>query len=322
MVAAALEPEPQVIALDMGGTKIAAGLVSRSGAVTERTEHETAQSGQDALVDQVEAAVAQLVRDEVVALGVGIPSLIDQRAGTVGTSVNVPLAGIDLRARLQQRFGLPVALENDANAAAVAEHRLGAGRGTEHMVMLTLGTGIGGGLILNGQLYRGSIGAAAELGHMTIDRNGERCQGFCPGIGHFETYASGNAAKRAAVAAADENPGGSFGRAVAEGRKVNGRLVVELAEAGDAEALAITDRLGHDLGLGIASYVNIFNPEVVVVGGGFGAAGELILEPARKVVAEHALPTSRDVVRIVSAELGPQAGLIGSGLVGFDAAAG
>jgi glucokinase len=313
--------EPQVIALDLGGTKLAAGLVSRAGAVTELTAHDTEQSGQDALVEQLEGAVQELARDEVVALGVGIPSLIDQRAGTVGTSVNVPLAGIDLRSRLQERFGLPVALENDANSAAVAEHRLGAGRGVDHMILLTLGTGIGGGLILNGQLYRGSIGAAAELGHMTTDRSGGPCQGFCPGIGHFELYASGNAAGRAAVEAAEASPDGAFGRASAEGREVDGKLALELAQAGDDEALEIMRRIGWNLGIGIASYVNIFNPEVVVVGGGFGAAaGELVLAPAREVVAEHALPTSRDVVRIVSAELGPRAGLIGSGLVGFDAA--
>jgi glucokinase len=320
MVAAALETEPQVIALDLGGTKLAAGLVSRSGAVRGKKDHETEQSGQDALLEQIESVIEPLVGDGVVALGVGIPSLIDQRRGSVGSSVNVPLAGVDLRARLHDRFGLPVAIENDANAAAVAEHRLGAGRGTEHMVLLTLGTGIGGGLILNGQLYRGSIGSAAELGHMVIDRNGGPCQGFCPGFGHFELYASGNAAGRAAQAAAEANPDGAFGRAAAEGRKLKGRIVVELAEAGEEEAVEILRELGESLGIGIASYVNIFNPELVVIGGGFSAAGDFILEPARRVVAEQALPTSRDVVRIVPAELGPEAGLVGSGLVGFDVA--
>src|SRR4051812_23782916 len=320
MVAAALESEPQVIALDLGGTKLAAGLVSRSGAVADAQDNDTEQSGQDALLEQIEGVIEPLVGDGVVALGVGIPSLIDQRIGSVGSSVNVPLAGVDLRARLHDRFGLPVAIENDANAAAVAEHRLGAGRGTEHMVLLTLGTGIGGGLILNGQLYRGSIGSAAELGHMVIDRHGERCQGFCPGFGHFELYASGNTAARMAAAAAEEKPDGSFGRAKAEGRPLKGRIVVELGRAGDPEALAILQTIGESLGIGITSYVNIFNPELVVVGGGFGAAGELVLEPARAIVAEQALPTSREVVRIVSAELGPEAGLVGAGLVGFDAA--
>ncbi len=314
--------EPQVIALDLGGTKLAAGLVSRSGKLTDNTLRDTAQSNQDALVEQIESAIAGLVRDDVVALGIGVPSQIDQRAGRVGSSVNVPLAGVDLRSRLADRFGLPVALENDANAAAVAEHRLGAGRGTEHMVLLTLGTGIGGGLILNGSLYRGFIGAAAELGHMTIDLHGEPCQGFCPGVGHFETLASGNAAGWAAAAVAEADPDGALGRAAGEGRDVDGKLAVELAKAGDEEAVAILRTIGENLGIGIANYVNIFNPELVVVGGGFGAAaGDLILEPAREVVATRALPTGRDVVRIVPAELGPEAGIVGSGLVGFDVAA-
>jgi glucokinase len=310
-----------VIALDLGGTKLAGGLVGPDGAVTERVKHATEQSEQGALVAQIEDTIGSLMAPSVVALGIGIPSLIDQRTGRVGASVNVPLAGIDLRDRLAAKFGLPVALENDANAAAVAEHRIGAGRGTRHMIMLTLGTGIGGGLILNGDLYRGAFGAAGELGHMTVDlRSGERCQGFCPGIGHLEALASGTAAARLAEEIADERPDGSLGRARAEGKALSGKLVVELAQAGETDAVELLAAIGRDLGVGIASYVNIFSPELVVVGGGFGDAGELLLEPARRVVAEQALPTSRDEVRIVHAELGPEAGLVGSGLIGFDLA--
>ena len=308
-----------VIALDLGGTKLAGGLVALDGAVTERVEHATEQSKQDALVAQIEATIASLMAPSVVALGIGIPSLIDQRIGRVGSSVNVPLAGIDLRDRLAATFELPVALENDANAAAVAEHRLGAGRGTQHMIMLTLGTGIGGGLILNGDLYRGAFGAAGELGHMTVDlRSGERCQGFCPGFGHLEMLASGNAAALRAEEVAQRD--GSLGRARAEGEELTGKLVVDLAQAGEPDAIDLLAAIGRDLGVGIASYVNIFNPELVVVGGGFGDAGELLLEPARRVVAEQALPTTRDEVRIESAQLGPEAGLVGSGLIGFDLA--
>jgi glucokinase len=309
-----------VIALDLGGTKLAGGLVGEGGEITERLERPTEQSDQDALVDQIDEAIASLMAPGVVALGVGIPSLIDQRTGRVGSSVNVPLAGIDLRDRLAEQFGVPVALENDANAAALAEHRLGAGRGTQHMIMLTLGTGIGGGLILNGALYRGAIGAAAELGHMVVDiRSDLKCEGlFCPGYGHFEGLASGRAAARRAVETADAQPEGSLARARAQGTELTGELLVELARAGEPDAVELVDAIGFDLGIGIASYVNIFNPEIVVIGGGFGEAGELLLEPARRTVAERALPTSRDSVRIVEAELGPDAGLVGAGLVGFD----
>ena len=311
--------EQNVIAIDLGGTKLAAGVVNREGVVMRRTVHPTELSNQERLVVQIEDAIEELLDDGVGALGIGVPSLIDQRAGRAESSVNVPLAGFALRDHLHARFRVPVAIENDANAAALAEHRFGAGRGTHHMVLLTLGTGIGGGLILNGELYRGGLGAAGELGHITIDVHGPRCQGTCPGIGHLEALASGTAAERLADRIASERPEGDLGRALAEGREVDPRLTVELANAGDGDAREVLEQVAFNLGIGIASYVNVFNPELVVIGGGFSRAGELLLAPARKVVADHALPPARDLVRITLAVLGPEAGLIGSALVGFEA---
>ena len=313
--------DQRVIAIDLGGTKLLAGVIDRDGVVVRRSIHPTDTSSQDALLAQLEGAIAEFIGEDASALGVGIPSLIDQHAGRAAASVNVPLAGIDLRDELGSRFGLPVALENDANAAALAEHRFGAGRGTAHMVMLTLGTGIGGGLILNGELYRGGLGTAGELGHMTIDAEGPLCQGTCPGIGHLESLASGTAADRLAKRYATERPDGDLGRAVAEGQEIDARLAVELASAGDGDAREVMATIGHCLGIGIANYVNVFNPELVVLGGGFSRAGELLLGPARKVVAERALAPSRDFVRIALAVLGVEAGLIGAGLVGFEAIA-
>ncbi len=315
-------PDRHVIAIDLGGTKLAAGLVGEDGTIGSRIEHATEQVDQDVLVGQLEDAISELNGPSVVALGIGIPSLIDQKEGSVGASVNVPLAGIHLRDLLEERFGLPVALENDANSAAVAEHRLGAGRGSDHMIMLTLGTGVGGGLILNGSLYRGAIGAAAELGHITLDIRSERpCDGlFCPGYGHLEGLVGGRAATRRANETADDQPEGSLAGARAQGKELNGHLLVELARSGEPDAVELMEAIGFDLGIGIASYVNIFNPELVVVGGGFGEAGDLLLSPARRTVADRVFPTVRDSVRIVEAELGPEAGLIGAGLVGFDLA--
>ncbi len=310
--------EPHVVALDLGGTKLAAGVVDANGRILRRAEHATETSAQDALVAQLEAAIEELAGDGPAALGVGIPSLIDQRAGVPGASVNVPLAGLPLRARLEERFGVPVALENDANGAAVAEHRLGAGRGTRHMILLTIGTGIGGGLILNGELYRGAVGAAGELGHVTIALDGPACQGLCPGLGHLEALASATAAERLAAEFASARPESALARAP----KLDGRALVRLAEAGDPDALEVLETIGRRLGAGVAGYVNVFNPELVVVGGGFGAAGDLLLDPVRAVVAEQALPTAREGVRIVPAELGPDAGLVGAGLVAFDLLAG
>ena len=306
--------------MDLGGTKLLAGLIDREGVVVERKVRQTDTSNEEAVLAQIDAAVEELVNADVVGICLGVPSLIDQRTGRAQSSVNIPFAEVDLRNHFTERFDLPVAIENDANAAAVAEHALGAGRGTQQMVMLTLGTGVGGGLILNGRLYRGFTGGAGELGHMTINFEGPPCQGTCPGTGHLEAYASGTAAERLARVVASERPEGDLGRAAAAGREVDAKLAVELAAESDGDAREVLDRIGSRLGVGIASYVNIFNPEMVVLGGGFARAGRFLLEPARRVVAESALAPARDQVRIELAVLGVEAGLIGAGLVGFEVA--
>ena len=309
----------RVIAVDLGGTKLLAGVLNEDGVVVKRTVRPTAVQSQDALLQELDAAIEELLEDDVSAIGVGLPSTIDQRVGRAVSSVNIPLAGIDFREHLTTRFGLPAAIENDANAAALAEHRFGAGRGSRHMVMLTLGTGVGGGLILNGELYRGAVGAAGELGHITLDLDGPPCQGTCPGFGHLEALASGTATDHLAEELATERPDGDLGRAAAEGRPVDARLAVDLAAEGPGDARELLERVGFILGTGIASFVNVFNPELVVIGGGFARAGDLLFDPARKVVADRALLPARELVRIVPALLGPEAGLIGAGLVGFEA---
>jgi glucokinase len=308
----------RVIAVDLGGTKLLAGIVDEDGVVVRRNVRSTETGSEERLVAELEAAIEEFV-DGGAAIGVGIPSTIDQRRGLAVSSVNVPLDDLDLREHLTSRFGLPAAIENDANAAALAEHRFGAGRGTQHMTMLTLGTGIGGGLILDGRLYRGSIGAAAELGHITLDIDGPECLGNCPGRGHLEALASGKATDALARELAAERPAGDLGRAAAEGKAVDARLAIDLAADGPGDARTLLEEVGTRLGEGIASLVNIFNPEVVVLGGGFARAGDLLFEPARRVVAERALVPARDFVRIVPAVLGVEAGLVGAGLVAFEA---
>ena len=311
----------RVIALDLGGTKLLSGVVDEDGVVERRVVRPTDVDKQEELLAQIDETIEELLDDGIGAIGVGIPSVIDQRKGEAVSSVNIPLAGVKLRDHLRERFGLPAAIENDANAAALAEHRSGAGRGTRHMVMLTLGTGVGGGLVLDGKLYRGTVGAAAELGHITIDLDGPPCQGTCPGRGHLEALASGTYADQLARARAREHPDGDLGRAAAAGRAVDARVAVELAEAGPGDAKDVLDHVGRHLGVGIASFVNVFNPELVVIGGGFARAGDLLFDPARREVAERALVPARDEVRIVPALLGVEAGLIGAGLVAFEALA-
>ncbi len=286
-------PARRTIGVDMGGTKLLAGAVDARLGVHHRAQRSVTGLDQSALLDIAVDAV-QEVREaagaEVAAVGFGIPCLFDQRSGTAVVAVNQPLADVPFAAVMQERLGLPVFADNDANAAVIAEHRAGAARGCNEAVMLTLGTGIGGGLILRGRPYRGAIGSAAELGHVVIDMNGPRCQGNCPGRGCVESLASGTALAREAVRLAHERPGSGLAKALDQGRQLEGPLVTELAHDGDAAALEVIELIGSRLGVALVTFVNIFNPEVIVIGGGVIGAGELLLAPARAVVAERALP--------------------------------
>jgi glucokinase len=304
MVAAAVEAT-HVIGVDVGGTKILAGVIDRESRIGRRIERPTPVSSAGALIQAVEDTVSELLEPGIAALGFGIPGTIDQPRGRVVFAPNIPLADYDLREWMQQRFELPVGMDNDANAAAFAEASIGAGRGSRFLVMLTLGTGVGGGLILDGRPYRGAVGAAAELGHIVVEHDGPPCQGVCTGRGHLESLASGTA-------------GGKEARAL-WGDAANAHDLVQRAQVGDEAAVAALVEIGHVLGSGIGSLVNIFNPEVVVVGGGFAAAGDLLLEPARERVHREALEPARDLVRIVPALLGSDAGLVGAGMVAFEA---
>jgi glucokinase len=271
----------------------------------------------DVAVDAVREA-RELAGGEVAAVGFGIPSLIDQRTGEAVVSINLALSDIVFADVMRERLGLPVFVDNDANLAALAEHRGGAAEGCSEAVLLTIGTGIGGGLILRGQLYHGAIGSAGELGHTVIDENGPPCQGNCPNHGCVEAMASGTALAREATRVARERPESGLGVALAEGNTLAGPIVTELAHDGDPAAIEVIELIGSRLGVAICSFVNIFNPEVVVIGGGVMAAGELLLEPIRKIVATRALPPSRDTVRIVMAEFGVEAGMVGAATLAFD----
>ena len=311
----------RTIGVDMGGTKLLAGAVDADLRVHHRVQRSVAGLDQSALleiaVDAVEEA-RQAAGGEVSAVGFGIPCLIDQRTGRGVIAVNLPLADVPFGDIMAERLGIPVFLDNDANAAALAEHRAGAARGCREAVVITLGTGIGGGLILRDELYRGAVGAAAELGHMVIDMDGPPCQGNCPGRGCFEALASGTALAREALRIASDRRDSRLGEALAEGRDVAGPLVTELAYDGDPAAIEAIELIGTRLGVAIANFVNIFNPQVVVIGGGVIGAGELLLGAARAELARRALLPSRDVVEIVPAAFGVEAGMIGAAALAFD----
>jgi glucokinase len=290
-----------VIGVDVGGTKILAGVVDDQGRVERRRERQTSIDSQDALIDELAAAVEELLDDSIAAVGFGLPSRIDQREGRVDGSVNIPLEDVPLRDLMSERLGRPVGIENDGNAAALAEFRAGAGREADTMVMLTLGTGVGGGVVIDHELLR----EGGELGHVVVEYDGTPCQGTCTGRGHLEAYASGTAATKLARDA--------FGPAV------DAHRLVRLAAEGDAKAVKILDGIGRRLGAAIGGFVNIFRPDLVVIGGGFAAAGDFLLKPAAEIMRREALPPARDRVQIVRAELGTAAGVIGAGFVAIDA---
>jgi len=294
------------IGVDVGGTKILAGIVGPGGEVGQRFEIETPLESTEALFGGLDAAVEAVMDDDVGAVGFGIPSTIDQRTGSVVSSVNIPLVGVPFRERMRDRWGLPCGLDNDANAATIAEWKIGAGRGTSEMVMLTLGTGVGGGLILGGRPYSGGTGAAAEVGHMVVAFDGPPCQGSCTGRGHLEGLCSGHAATLLAREAF--------------GPDADAHRLVRLAGEGNDAALEILDGMGRRLGAAIGTLANLFNMERVVIGGGFGAAAWTYLtEPALEVARREALEPGRSMIAIVPAELGSTAGLIGAGFVAYAA---
>jgi glucokinase len=302
----------ETIGVDLGGTKALVGVLNGTETLWESREASTGQT-EDELVELLvrEIRAAREARPGATAVGLGVPATIDQEKGVAVSAVNLPLADLPLRDLVAERVGLPVFLDNDANVAALAEHLYGAGRGGDHMVMLTIGTGIGGGLILNGELYRGSTGAGAELGHTVIQADGPPCQGNCPNHGCVEALASGTALGREGRAAAESSADSVLATALAEGKAVDGRLVTEAALAGDETAVAVFELIGSRLGVACSSFANIFQPNAIVVGGGVIAAGDLLLEPARREVRERAL-TPMNRTPVLEATLGNDAGMIGA----------
>jgi glucokinase len=291
-----------VIGVDLGGTKTLAGIVDRDGRVHARHEVETPEGSQDDVLAALDAAVEALLDDRIGAIGYGVPSNLERGTRRILRATNLPLERFDLVAHGRTRFGLPVSVENDANAATLAEWKLGAGKDASSLVMLTLGTGVGGGIVLDGRLYRGW----AEIGHIVVQADGPPCQGNCHGRGHLETLASGTAADRAA--------------AELYGPEADAPVLVDRAQSGDEEARRRLVEIAEYLGAAIGSLANLFDPELVVVGGGFGeAAGELLLEAAQERARREALSPADETLRVVSAELGGDAGLVGAGLVAFEA---
>jgi glucokinase len=302
----------ETIGVDLGGTKMLVGVVDDGQHVHYEGTESSIGLSEDEIVEDLaqELKEARDARPDVLAAGLGIPATIDHERGVAVQAVNLEITDVPIRDLMEQRLGLPVFVDNDANVAALAEYLYGAGRGTRNMVMLTIGTGIGGGLILNGEIYRGSTGGGAELGHIVIVEDGLPCQGSCPNHGCVETYASGTAIAREGTEAAKREPESALGKALQKG-PILGKTVTQLAQSGDPAASEVVAAAGRHLGTALSGIANVFDPDVIVIGGGVSAVGDLLLDPARKELESRSLPPmNRTPVKL--AELGPEAGMIGA----------
>jgi glucokinase len=304
--------------VDVGGTKVAAARVDGSKCVAH-VEKPTELDSSEALIEQIESVVREVIdsEGEPEAIGVGLPSQIDFATGTVVASVNIPLEGVPLGKELGDRLKIPVHVDNDANVAALAEAYFVEGGPARHLVMYTLGTGVGGGVVIDGRIFRGATGLGAELGHQVIDWDGPDCPGTCPNRGCLEALCSGMALERDATEFAQDHPDSVIGRLLSESDrdKVRGRDVVKAGRDGDESALKLLERLGTYLGVGLSGAINTFEPEYIVIGGGLSQGADMFLDRAREEAQARALPALVERVKIQLAEGGAKAGLIGAGLL-------
>jgi glucokinase len=316
--------ELPVLAIDLGGTKIFAAIISNKGQVMAKERCLTlANEGPGVAINQILSAIDRLLSQRNIdlsqldSISVGAAGAIDFDKGLVTSSPHLPgWHDVPLRDIVKGKYKVNTFLINDASAAALGEHHFGAGQGVDNLILLTVGTGIGGGIIINGRLYSGASGSAGEIGHMTIDVNGPRCD--CGNNGCLEALVSGTAVAKEAIKRIRQGERSSLTEIV--GGKIENITAEEVsiaAQAGDSLAAEVILKAATYLGVGIANLVNIFNPEMIIIGGGIAKMGDLLLNPARQVVRERAFQLSAQAVQIVSAQLGDDAGVLGAAVFAF-----
>ncbi len=307
-----------VLAVDLGGTKICSALVGEGGEVLRQDVRPTEASlGQQRVIDNILSSLRAVtppgtLGSGIRALGVGAPGPLDPQKGEIIFAPNLQWRNVNLRQILEDALGIPVFLENDANLAALGEHLYGAGRGHDHMVFLTVSTGVGGGLILNGEIYSGAYGGAGEVGHIVVAPDGPPCS--CGNRGCLEAVASGRAIRRMAAELISSGGGkGILELAGGDPSAVDAPLVTQAAQGGDPEAGGILETAGRYLGMAIASVCTLLNPSLFVIGGGVArGAGKLLLRPAEDEALRRVLPAFRDSLRIAPAALLGRAGILGA----------
>ena len=303
------------IGIDLGGTKIAAGVIDENYTLLSRAELPTrAAQGAETVVDDmaecIRLALAKLGKSlgDCAGAGIGSPGLCDTAAGSVRNAHNLGWYGVPVCAMLSEKVGLPVKVDNDANCAALGEVVAGAAKGSNSALMVTLGTGVGGGIIIGGEIYSGWQSLGGEIGHMCIVMDGEECS--CGQKGCWEAYAASSALVRQAEKAAAENPQSILAKNAGE---LDGKKIFAALTAGDAVAKAVVERYCDYVGVGIVNLINAIYPETVIIGGGISAVGETILSPIREYIGDHFFASRRELMpRVVRAQLGNDAGIIGA----------
>jgi len=305
------------IGIDVGGTKIATAVLEH-GTFETYEPVPTRTGSTDDLVRQLTEQVERCRGESARAIAIGLPSIIDVAGGGVRHTVNLPLHDVPLRSLMSERCGLPVYVENDASCAALAEAQVAGQIVSENLVMFTIGTGVGGGLVLGGKLYRGAT-SAVELGHTVIGLDladgAPTDPGAFPQSGSLESLASGRALDRLTLESARANPNSFLGRRLADGDEITGHVAVEGANGGDVLCRNVLRVLGERLGIGIANAINTFDPDEVVIGGGVSVAGDLLLVPATRAALNHTVPGIGTQTKIRLARHGPQAGVLGAATV-------
>lgn len=310
-----------VLGIDIGGTKLAAGVVTLTGEQLSQDRVPTlAAEGPAKVIERLielsrrTVALAGISMDEIIAAGVGCGGPLDPHTGVIMEPPNLPgWVDVHLVKILQDALGIPVYLDNDANAAALGEHRFGAGRGVENMVYLTISTGIGGGIIIGNKLYQGQNGNAGEIGHMSLAINGRPCN--CGSRGCLEAYASGTNIAARAREAVEAGEKSLLTELAGSPDNISGETIMAAMQAGDSVATRIWDETMEILGAGIANVINIFNPQRVVLGGGITNFGDLLFGPIRQIAFSRAMGPLAQVAEIVPAQLGGQVGVLGAAAV-------
>lgn len=302
-----------VIGVDLGGTKISTAVSTLDGEILKQTVVATkAEEGEEPVLSRIIGTISEVLvgadisKDEVEAIGIGSPGPLDAKKGVIITTPNLPFKNYNVVQPIKDKFGIPVYLDNDANVAAIGEYMFGAGKGTKNIVYFTVSTGVGGGAVLNGQAYRGNTSNALEIGHMTVDAHGPRCN--CGNIGCLEAISSGTAiGKKGREAAATK-----VETSLKNYDNITSYEVFKEAKNGDAVSKEIVDNAMNYLGIGVANAITIFDPEMVIIGGGVSKVGDILFDTVRKVVNKRCFKSMADACKIVPAGLGTDAGVVGA----------